>query len=130
MASDPLMSEIGTAEFVDQSGLTYRQVDLWTTVGILEPVDDHNPGSGNPRRWYRRELLAARAVADLRASAGFHPQYGNAKAKQIAAVARAADPAAGRWLIVSERHGVIQGDDYAAVLAGLGFRTLIELRFP
>jgi hypothetical protein len=47
--------------------LTYRQVDYWTRVGYLKPVQPGPGGTGVPRRWpvseCRIALLMGRLVA-------------------------------------------------------------------
>jgi DNA-binding transcriptional MerR regulator len=44
------------------AGITYRQLDLWTTAGRLRPVDA-NPGIGYQRRYPASELEVATWVA-------------------------------------------------------------------
>lgn len=44
-------------------GLTYRQLDYWTTKGYLHPL--HGTGSGIARVWPDEELAVARMMARL-----------------------------------------------------------------
>lgn len=47
-----------------QVGLTYRQLDYWTTNGYLSTAYETNPGSGHARRWPASEIdVAGRIVA-------------------------------------------------------------------
>lgn len=46
---------VGQAELIE-IGLTYRQLDYWTTLGYLQVVGDPTPGSGRPRRWPVEEV--------------------------------------------------------------------------
>jgi len=48
------------------AGLSFRQLDYWTTLGHLRPVNDTNPGSGRRRQWTDRELEVARVMWALR----------------------------------------------------------------
>lgn len=43
------------------AGITYRQLDLWTRKGLIEP-EIPSPGSGYFRRWHPRVVYQ---VADL-----------------------------------------------------------------
>lgn len=41
---------LSSEQVVEQTGITYRQLDYWTRRGWLEPAEGGN-GSGDPRRW-------------------------------------------------------------------------------
>lgn len=45
-------------------GVTYRQVDFWTSKGYLRPVEAH-PGSGYQRQYDAHETRVAYAIARL-----------------------------------------------------------------
>lgn len=46
--------------------ITYRQLHYWATSGLVEPSADFTPGTGQNWKWSFRDLVALRAVADLR----------------------------------------------------------------
>lgn len=48
-----------------ETGLTYRQVDHWTTHGVLRPAKA-SPGSGHRRAFDPDEARVARALRGLR----------------------------------------------------------------
>jgi hypothetical protein len=70
MVIDDLLS---TGEVIDRVGATFRQVDRWADMGILEsvrvavnaPASGVVAGSGFPRRFSVREARVAAAVARL-----------------------------------------------------------------
>lgn len=47
-----------------QVGLTYRQVDFWTTRGYLR-ADEASPGCGNNRTWPQSEVRIAELMVRL-----------------------------------------------------------------
>jgi hypothetical protein len=47
-------------------GISFRQLDYWTTLGHLRPVNGLNPGSGRPREWDDGELRVAGVMWALR----------------------------------------------------------------
>lgn len=49
------------------TGVTYRQLDYWTRLGLLKPENGTTPGSGRPRDWSTFELRVAEIIAELRA---------------------------------------------------------------
>lgn len=54
-------------ELAQETGLSYRQVDHWTTRGVLAPADDRtNPGHGRYRQFDEREARVGRALKALR----------------------------------------------------------------
>lgn len=40
---------ISSRELAEATGATYRQIDYWTTSGVIEPVGKARPGSGSFR---------------------------------------------------------------------------------
>lgn len=75
-----------SAEVCHQTGLTYRQLDRWTTQRYLQPEQPTGHGSGHAYVWTQDELDRARMMARLVAL--------GVSAQQAAAVAR--DPMQ-RW---------------------------------
>lgn len=62
-----------SAQLLEATGLTFRQLDYWASVDVLWPISPGgpNPGSGVNRRWSEREVQvvgALKALADLRCS--------------------------------------------------------------
>lgn len=56
---------VSAGDMLRLCGLTYRQVDHWSTrLGILHP-DQSEPGSGNVRSWPAEEIPLARCIAEL-----------------------------------------------------------------
>lgn len=49
------------------AGLTYRELDYWTTQGYLHAAEP-NPGSGARREWAPIELDIARTITRLRSA--------------------------------------------------------------
>jgi DNA-binding transcriptional MerR regulator len=47
-------------------GLTYRQLDYWTRLGLLYPDNGPTPGSGHSRQWSDTELAVARRIGQYR----------------------------------------------------------------
>lgn len=62
MGSVVTVVTVGTRELVAQSGASYRQIDYWTRVGLLEAENDE-PGSGHHRRYPVEAVAVARALA-------------------------------------------------------------------
>ncbi len=48
-----------------QAGISYRQLDYWCRLGIIEPVGAASPGSGSQRRFTAREIRVVAFVARL-----------------------------------------------------------------
>jgi DNA-binding transcriptional MerR regulator len=46
--------------------ITYRQLHYWARSGLVVPSGEFTPGTGHNWRWSFRDLVALRAVADLR----------------------------------------------------------------
>jgi DNA-binding transcriptional MerR regulator len=76
-----------SAEVCRQTGLTYRQLDRWTSQRYLRPEQPTGHGSGHAYVWTHAELDVARMMARLVAL--------GVTAQQAAKVAR--DPI-DRWL--------------------------------
>lgn len=53
-----------TADVVAFTGATYRQIDYWCRVGLLDPEGDGR-GSGIVRRWAPEDVRAALIIAAL-----------------------------------------------------------------
>ena len=62
---------LGVANTERELGITYRQLDHWTSAGLLKPL--HIGGSGIPREWTRAELDVARTMGRL-VAAGLKPE--------------------------------------------------------
>lgn len=60
-----------SAELIELTGITYRQLDYWTTQGYLH-ADANNPGSGNCRNYDGDEVAIAWLMAEL-VRAGMRP---------------------------------------------------------
>lgn len=63
------MPDLTTPEVAARIGATYRQLDHWCRIGLL---DVKTLGSGDRRRWPLAELLVAHAMARL-VRAGLKP---------------------------------------------------------
>lgn len=48
-----------------QAGVSYRQLDYWCRLGIIEPVGGATPGSGSQRRFTSREIRVVAFVGRL-----------------------------------------------------------------
>jgi DNA-binding transcriptional MerR regulator len=60
---------VNSAELASAAGISYRQLDTWTTRQHLHP-DRRSPGSGARRQWTNDEAAVARRMAGL-VRAGF-----------------------------------------------------------
>ena len=60
-----------SAELVELAGITYRQLDYWTSKGYLH-ADANNPGSGNHRNFDGDEVSVAWLMAQF-VRAGMRP---------------------------------------------------------
>ena len=47
-------------------GVTYRQLDYWTRLGLIKPDNGATPGTGRPRQWSPSEMQIARQIGLLR----------------------------------------------------------------
>jgi hypothetical protein len=52
---------VNAAEFVEATGLTYRQADHWARAGVFDVAT--SPGSGSPRAWSANDVEIARALS-------------------------------------------------------------------
>lgn len=52
-------------DVTDLAGISYRQLDYWTRVGVLQPLGHARPGSGYERRWSQAEVRVATVVGRL-----------------------------------------------------------------
>lgn len=50
----------------DAAEITYRQLDYWVRLGLIEPIGPRCPGSGAQRRFTSREVRVCCAIARLR----------------------------------------------------------------
>jgi MerR-like DNA binding protein len=55
---------IGAVELAARAGVSYRQVNHWTTEGYLSPVAE-STGSGNPKNYPRSAIVKARIMGAL-----------------------------------------------------------------
>lgn len=55
---------VSSAEACHLAGVTYRQVDYWTRLGLVEPTRPA-VGSGSRRRWTLQDVLVLRVVHRL-----------------------------------------------------------------
>jgi hypothetical protein len=86
----PAVVTLGAANTEQELGISYRQLDWWTRLGLLRPL--HVGGSGVNREWTRAELEVARLMGRL-VAAGMKP----AMAERIAR-SRRCEIAPGTWL--------------------------------
>ena len=58
---------MNSQEVCNYAGITYRQLDHWTTRGYIAPADaqDRNPGTGKVREWTRHGAETARRIRTL-----------------------------------------------------------------
>ncbi len=50
---------------LDDAGITYRQLDYWTSQNLIRTTTVGNPGSGVPRAWSDREIRIAGVIGRL-----------------------------------------------------------------
>ena len=67
-------------DLMDDTGITYRQLDYWCKRGWLLPVGQ-GEGSGNTRWWPSIELDVARRIAELVAE-GYRTEVAAKKARE------------------------------------------------
>jgi len=66
--TDPMSRKTGvggTPWFMDETGLTTRQVNYWRMGGVLCPVSDSMPGSGHRVTWDHAEVQIARLLLQM-----------------------------------------------------------------
>lgn len=57
---------VSSARFCKLSGVTYRQLDYWTSSGYLDvSAGKANPGSGRERRYSIEQVALARSIVTL-----------------------------------------------------------------
>lgn len=66
------------------AGITYRQLDSWTRVGILDPYTQPTPGSGHARMYEHREADVALTMRHL-LDASIDPRVAAQLARQLLA---------------------------------------------
>ncbi len=104
---------IGQAQML-RAGLSYRQLDHWTTRGWLKVVGDAKPGTGNARSWLVGEDRVAGIMVRL-TDAGIKPDV----AEQIARGHHEIGP--GIVVMVDGMDGTEQDDVMADLAARLGW---------
>lgn len=53
----PKQTLISTKELCERTSASVRQIDYWCTAGVISPVGENNPGSGQ-RRKYDEAIVA------------------------------------------------------------------------
>lgn len=53
------------AEFTRAAGVSYRRLDYWTNIGLLQGCHEPAPGSGRPRTWSEEDVILARLIKRL-----------------------------------------------------------------
>lgn len=56
---------IDSKELCELTDATYRQLDYWCSQGIISPVEDGNPGSGNRRRFSKNLIDRVKLVVKI-----------------------------------------------------------------
>nr|WP_232523700.1 MerR family transcriptional regulator [Nocardioides sp. MAH-18] len=56
---------VTTSELIDETSVTYRQVDYWLRTGLLATLEDIHPGTGWTRRLPADQIPRARAIHQL-----------------------------------------------------------------
>lgn len=118
---------ISTLGLVGLTGATYRQLNRWVDVGLLEPINPR-PGRGTPRAFLPAEVRVADCLTLLAAEGrpGGEPAR-RALSARLAAAARA-EPAAWAYAITADAVTPIAApDDLADARPQLGeaFAVLI-----
>jgi hypothetical protein len=86
----------------EAAGCSYRQLDYWTRLGLVEPLGRAHPGSGHPRVFSRREVRVAAVVAALMAVGATERTLAN-----VAPLVRAMSDAEWHGTMLVSRSGVI-----------------------
>lgn len=85
-----MSAPLSSVQVADRAGITYRQLDYWTTRGYLKARHGAaNPGSGVPREYTPREALVAEHMARL-VRDGVTPDRAAKVARQLATRGHAA----------------------------------------
>lgn len=56
---------ITSERLAEQAGVTYRVIDYWCRMGVLDAVGSTTPGTGSVRRFPRHEARVASVLARL-----------------------------------------------------------------
>lgn len=84
-----MSADLTAPEVVASTGVTYRQLDYWTSNGWLRVRRGvANPGSGRQRAYTAHEAKVARHMADL-VRVGVAPEQAARTARQLARSGRA-----------------------------------------
>lgn len=76
-----MSAHITAADAARKARVSYRQLDYWTTHGLIR-VKEANPGTGNRRRYTEREVRVLTLMARL-VKAGVEPRAASKIARQI-----------------------------------------------
>lgn len=74
---------VTSTELLALAHITYRQLDYWTRIGILNATNGNEPGTGNPRLYARTEIPVACLMRDL-LEAGLTPRAAHQLARDLA----------------------------------------------
>jgi len=81
-------STIGAPELAARAGVTYRQINYWTTEGYLL-ADADNGGSGNPKAYPPGQIIKARIMGSLVRNFTMSPRAASDIADEIVRTGRA-----------------------------------------
>jgi hypothetical protein len=81
-AFDVPPGHVTSHELLDRAGITYRQLDVWTRAGLLNPSNGNEPGTGRPRFYPTTELTVACLMAQL-LRAGLNPRVAHRIARDL-----------------------------------------------
>lgn len=111
-------------QVADLVGATYRQLDYWSKLGVLQP-DGEGGGSGSRRSWPATEIRIAKVLAAYSKVSG--PTSGSpAYRKDIAEAIREAGPKAGWVIITPETAAVVPAGDRSWVESGAAVVVVLE----
>jgi DNA-binding transcriptional MerR regulator len=74
---------VTSIELMQRSGISYRQVDYWSRVGLLRPATDALPGNGYPRYFPTSEVVVATLMRQL-TTAGLQIRVAHQAARELA----------------------------------------------
>jgi hypothetical protein len=85
--ADAVEAPEGTAgpDLAQRAGVTYRQVDYWTRLGLLTPEDRPAEGSGHVRTYGADQIVKARIMGALVKLFGMAPRAASEVAEEILA---------------------------------------------